>query len=98
VRVTSAGSEVIEVTTTKSVIVVKLVESSMNDAEMFDRENHATAIASFVSQQIFGQAEFKKISSLRIEFLKRTMNGASKVVDTIEYRENPVGVFRHHKT
>jgi hypothetical protein len=98
VRVTGSGADTVEVTTTKSMIAVKLVNGNFNDAETVERENHASAIASAVSEEIVGNADFKTISSLRIEFVKRTPGGVSKILDAIEFRENPAGGFKHHKT
>ena len=98
VRVSGSGANKVEVTATNGVIAVKLVNGNMNDAETVERENHAAAIAAVVSKEIVGKAELRTISSLRIEFVKRTPGGASKVLDAIEYREDPTGVFKHHKT
>jgi hypothetical protein len=97
VRSIDSGRDVVEVVATRGLITVKLVNGNMNDADAFDRENHAAAIASVVSKEIVGKAEFKRISSLRVEFVKRT-GDASKVLDAIEFREDSTGAFKHHKT
>ncbi len=97
VRVTGASADKVEVITTSSVIAVTLVNGNMNDATTVDRENYAAAIAATISKEILGKSEFKGIVSLRVDFVNRK-GAASTVNDSIEFREDPSGAFKHHQS
>ena len=94
---TDSGSEVLEVDTRNGTISARLVNSNMNEAAVSEREGLAMAIASVVSTEIAGKAEFSTTLTLRVVFLKRH-GGTDQIVDVIEFREDPNGLFKHHRT
>jgi hypothetical protein len=69
-----------------------------NEATHAGRDNEATAIAAIVSKSITGKPEFSKLITLRVEYVLRSAQGDTKVIDTVEFREDPDGVFRYHST
>jgi len=71
----------------------------MNQSTHAGRDNEAMAIAGVVSNAIFGKPEFSKLVTIWVRYVVRSRpSGPSKNVDSIEFREDPNGVFRFHQT
>jgi hypothetical protein len=70
----------------------------MNASTHSGRDNEATATATIVSKAIFGKPEFDNVVTLRVDYVVRAVSGDSKVIDSVEFREDPNGAFRFHRT
>lgn len=98
VRAIGAQDRTVEITVSRTVLTVVRVNSNMNESTHAGRDNEATAIAGIVSKAIAGKPEFNKLITLRVEYIARSPQGETKVVDSVEFREDPDGVFRFHST
>ena len=98
VRSIGAQDETVEITVTDKVLIVSRVNSNMNDSTHIGRDNEATAVAAIVSAEISGKPEFDNLVALRVDYVARAVDGGSKVVDSTEFREDPKGAFRFHRT
>jgi hypothetical protein len=81
------------------VLIVTRANSNMNDTTHEGRNSEAKAIASTVSKVIGTNTRFTKVSTIRVEYISRKPTDRSgKVVDTVEFRKGPDGVFDFHQT
>jgi hypothetical protein len=99
--VTTVGAEgqSVKVTSGGTVLIVARVNSNMNDATHEGRNNEAKAIAALVAKGIGSELQFRKIMSIRVDYLARsgpTMK--SKTIDSVEFRKDPDGAFGLHQT
>jgi hypothetical protein len=98
VRNIGAQDETVEITVTDKVLIVVRVNSNMNDSTHIGRDNEAAAIAAIVSKAISGKPEFDNMVTLRVDYVARAVGGDSKVIDSVEFREDLKGDFRFHRT
>ena len=98
VRAIGAQEGTVELAGTRTVFRVLRVNSNMNDSTHAGRDTEAAAIAGIVSEAIAGKPEFSKLVTLRVEYITRSKEGNVKIIDTVEFREDPNGVFRYHNT
>jgi hypothetical protein len=94
-KATGAQSEIIELSATEKVFTVKVVNGKFADGTTAGRESEAGTIEAIVATAIAGKAQFKAIIVIIVQYLKRR-NGSSRVVDSIEFRKDVIGAFRHH--
>lgn len=98
-RAIGAQDATVEITVTGNVLTVWRINSNMNQSTHAGRDNEATAIAAIVSNAIFGRPEFNKLVTISVRYGIRSRPGAhTKVIDTVEFREDPNGLFRFHQT
>ena len=94
-----AQNETVEVTIKGNVLTVWRPNSNMNQSTHAGRDNEAMAIATVVSNAIVGKPEFSRLVAIWVRYVVRSRpGGPSKNVDSIEFREDPNGVFRFHQT
>ena len=87
----------VEVSATSLVIVVTLVNSGLVLGSNADRENEARSIASAIDSVSANRQEFKGISALHIDYMKREPDGShSGMIDKFDFRKDPAGSFQHH--
>jgi len=68
----------------------------MNSSTHAGRNNEANKIASIVTK---GIGENSKIITIRVEYMVRaSASPAGKIVDTVEFRKGPDGVFDFHQS
>ena len=99
VKAVGAEEKTVEVTTRGGVLIVARVNSNMNASTHAGRDNEAKVIGSLVAKRIAEEPEFKKVVTIRVEYLDRSAPTAkAKVVDSVEFRRGPDGVFDFHQT
>ena len=97
VKAIGATGGTIELSATARIFTVKVVNGKFIDATTAGRENEAGAIEAIVATAIAGKSEFKGIVVIVVQYLRRR-NGSSRVIDSIEFRKDATGAFRHHVT
>jgi len=99
IRAIGAQEATVEVTIKGNVLTVWRSNSNMNQSTHAGRDNEAMAIATVVSNAIVGKPEFNRLVAIWVRYVVRSRpGGPSKNVDSIEFREDPNGVFRFHQT
>jgi len=99
IRAIGAQEATVEVTIKGNVLTVWRPNSNMNQSTHAGRDNEATAIATVVSNAIAGKPNFNRLVTVWVRYVVRSRpSGPSKNVDSIEFREDPNGVFRFHQT
>jgi hypothetical protein len=97
-RTIGAQSSTIEIHATSRIFTVRLVNSKFNEGTPAGRENEAAAIEPIVSKEIARTPQFKGIVTIYVEYVRRGTTGRIRVVDSIEFRKDASGAFRHHIT
>src|SRR5579859_4615551 len=98
IRSIGAQAPTVEIAVSDKVFTVLRVNSNMNRSTHAGRDNEAAAIATIVSEAIVGKHEFDSLVTLRVDYLDRSTSGESKVIDSVEFREDSAGRFRFHRT
>jgi len=94
-----AQAKTVEVTTSGNVLVVARPNSNMNASTHEGRNNEAKQIASIVAKSIGDGSRFRTVSTIRVDYMIRaTASPTGKVVDSVEFRKGPDGVFDFHQT
>jgi hypothetical protein len=89
----------VEVAIEGGVLSIFRVNSNMNGAPHQLIQNEATSIAAAVSNAIAGKPEYKKIHTLRVNYLERSGSPVkNKIVDSVEFRKGRNGTFEIHVT
>ena len=82
-----------------NLLIILRVNSNMNESTHAARDNEATAIASVVSKAISGKPKFSDVHTIRVQYAIRSVPGRdSSVVDAVDFRKDPQGVFQFHRT
>lgn len=97
-RVIGAESGTVEIHVTNRIFTVRLVNSKFNEGTPAGRENEAAAIEPIVSKEIASTPQFKGIVTIYVQYVRRGTAGRIRVVDSIEFRKDSSGAFRHHIT
>jgi hypothetical protein len=94
---TGYDDNMVELTATKVQFVVTIVNSKLNGGTAMERENEANRIASTIAHSIADEPEFKGIQAIHVDYVKR--EGAHMdTLDSMDFRKDPDGNFRHHIT
>ena len=94
-----AQEKTVEVTIRGNILTVVRVNSNLNGSSHGARNNEAQAIASVVAKGIIDSPDFKNIHTIRVQYLTRLGSSAKdRVLDTVDFRKDPNGVFQFHET
>jgi hypothetical protein len=99
-RTIGAQVRTVEVTTSGDVVVVTRINSNMNDSTHEGRNNEAKQIASLVARSVGDKTAVGAVSTIRIDYVVRVKPSSApdKIVDSVEFRKGPDGVFDFHQT
>jgi hypothetical protein len=71
----------------------------MNGSTHEGRNNEAQVIAPLVAKEIGSNPKFGNVTTIRVEYLVRSSPSMkSTIVDSVEFRKGPDGVFDFHQT
>lgn len=94
-----ARDKTVEIVVEDHVFKVLRVNSNMTKSNHQGVNNEATTIASIVSKNIKNKLEYADILAIRVEYVKRSGTPSkNKIVDSVNFRKNPNGVFVLHVT
>jgi cytoskeletal protein RodZ len=81
------------------ILMISRVNSTLNQANHTARDGEASRIATLVAGTIVGKTEFNKIHTIRVQYVGRIKTGShEKIIDTVDFRRDPNGVFHFHTT
>jgi len=99
VKAIGAETKTVKVTSSGKMLLVARVNSNMNGATHEGRNNEAKIIASLVAKEFASDSKFGNVSTIRVDYLARSTPGIkSEIVDSVEFRKGPDGVFEFHQT
>ena len=95
--VTGYDASALEVAATGSQLMIKVINSPLAGRSAVERESEAQRIASAVSASIAGKPEFASLNGIHVDYVVRNSDGGgAHVVDGVDFRKDPAGVFQHH--
>lgn len=98
VKVIGAEAKIVKVTSSSGILLVARVNSNMNGSTHEGRNNEAKVIAPLVAKEIDGNPKFENFTIIRVEYVVRSSPAMkSKIVDSVEFRKGPDGVFDFHQ-
>lgn len=99
IKTIGAQPNTVEATMSGDVLIITRPNSNMNATTHEGRNSEAKTIASVETKRIGTDTRFATVSTIRVEYMSRKPSDPSgKVVDTIEFRKGPDGVFDFHQT
>ena len=99
VKAIGAEAKTVKVTSSGSILLVTRVNSNMNGSTHEGRNNEAKVIAPLVAKEIGSNPKFENVSTIRVEYVARSSPATkSRIVDSVEFRKGPDGVFDFHQT
>jgi hypothetical protein len=94
-----AADETIEASLQGNTFKVLRVESPTSKAAHQTFNKEASSIAAVVARAIDNKAEYEGIHTIRVQFISRSGSPVkSKILDTVDFRKSPKGVFELHST
>ncbi len=82
-----------------NIFMVSRVNSTFNQADHTARDGEASRIETLVAGTIVGKPDFSKIHTIRVQYVGRIKTGGhEKIIDTVDFRRDPSGVFHFHTT
>jgi hypothetical protein len=98
VQAIGAQDRTVEVRAAGNIVTVLRVNSNMNESGHGGRNNEAAAIAAVISKSLSDNSEFRNVITIRVQYVNRYDAAESRVIDTVEFRKDPKGVFQLHVT
>ncbi len=81
------------------IFVVARIDSPLNQSNHSARDGEASRIATIVAKTIGDGASYKDIHTIRVLYVATLKPGGQrKIIDTIDFRKDPSGVFHFHAT
>ena len=97
--VTGYDASTFDVAATGSQLMVKVINSPLAGRSAVEREGEAQRIATAVAASIAGKPEFASLNGIHVDYVVRNSDGSgAHVVDGVDFRKDPAGVFQHHMT
>jgi hypothetical protein len=94
---TADSRKAIEINFKTSVLVILLVNSSINGATHQGYSNDAQAAVHAVILAVKDDPEFAKMSSIKVSYIERKASLArDRILDSVEFRKNSSGAFVLH--
>ncbi len=79
--------------------VVSRINSALNQVNHSARDGEASRIATVVAKAIGDGVSYKDIHTIRVLYVATLKpGGQQKILDTIDFRKDPSGVFHFHTT
>jgi len=80
-------------------LTVARINSTMNQTDHGARAGEAPRIAATVATTIVGELEFKHVHTIGVQYINRAKPGTlGKVIDAVDFRQDPTGAFVPHAT
>ena len=98
VKTIGAEARTVKVTAGSSIWLVARVNSNMNQGTHEGRNNEAKVIASLVAKEFGSDPKFGNVNTIRVQYSTRAPGAKRTIVDSIEFRKGPDGIFDFHQT
>ena len=99
VQAIGASDAAVEVKTMGNIFVVSRINSDLNQANHSARDSEGSRIATIATKTIADKPEFKNVHTIRVLYVASLKSGRyKKIIDTVDFRRDPSGVFHFHTT
>jgi len=79
--------------------VVSRINSALNQTNHSARDGEASRIATVVAKTISDGTPYRDIHTIRVLYVATLKpGGQQKIIDTIDFRKDPSGIFHFHIT
>lgn len=99
IQATGVPDASLDVKVVGKIFVVSRINSPLNEVNHSSRDGEASHIATVVAKAVGDGTSYKDIHTIRVLYvaaLKR--GGQQKIIDSIDFRKDPSGVFHFHAT
>ncbi len=99
IQATGVPDASLDVKVVGKIFVVSRINSPLNEVNHSSRDGEASNIATVVAKAVGDGTSYKDIHTIRVLYvaaLKR--GGQQKIIDSIDFRKDPSGVFHFHAT
>ena len=99
IKVIGTQGDRVEVAVAGTVLTVARINSTMNQTDHGARAGEASRIAPAVATTIVGEPAFHHVHTIRVQYINRAKPGThGKVIDAVDFRQDPTGAFVPHAT
>ena len=99
VQAIAASDPTLDVKVMGNIFVVSRINTDLNQANHSARDSEASRIATVAAKTIADKPEFKNIHTIRVLYVASLKSGRyEKIIDTVDFRKDPGGVFHFHAT
>ena len=99
VQAIGASDATVDVKIIGNIFVVSRINTALNQANHSARDSEASLIATIAAKTIADKPEFKNIHTIRVLYVARLKSGRyEKIIDTVDFRKDPSGLFHFHTT
>ncbi len=99
IQVIGAQDAAVDLKIAGGIFLISRVNSALNQANHAARDGEASRIATLVAGTIVGKPEFSNVHTIRVQYVGRIKAGGHvKIIDTVDFRRDPSGVFHFHAT
>ena len=99
IKVIGTQGDRVEVAVAGTVLTVARINSTMNQTDHGARAGEASRIAPAVATTIVGEPAFNHVHTIRVQYINRAKPGThGKVIDAVDFRQDPTGAFVPHAT
>jgi hypothetical protein len=99
VQAIAASDPTLDVKVMGNIFVVSRINTDLNQANHSARDSEASRIATVAAKTIADKPEFKNIHTIRVLYVASLKSGRyEKIIDTVDFRKDPSGVFHFHTT
>jgi hypothetical protein len=98
IKVIGTQGDRVEVAVAGTVLTVARINSTMNQTDHGARAGEASRIAPAVATTIVGEPAFNHVHTIRVQFNRAKPGTHGKVIDAVDFRQDPAGAFVPHAT
>ena len=99
VQAIGASDATVDVKVMGNIFVVSRVNTDLNQANHSARDSEASRIATIAAKSIADKPEFKNIHTIRVLYVASLKSSRyKKIIDTVDFRKDPSGLFHFHTT
>jgi hypothetical protein len=99
IQATGVPDASVDLKVTGKIFLVTRINSTLNQTNHSQRDGEASRIATVVAKMISDGTAYKNIHTIRVLYVATLRpGGPEKIIDTIDFRRDPSGVFHFHTT
>lgn len=99
IKVIGTQGDHVEIAVAGTVLTVARINFTMNPTDHGARAGEASRIAPAVATMIVGEAALNHVHAIRVRYINRAKPGThGKVIDAVDFRQDPAGAFVPHAT
>ena len=99
IQATGVPNASVDLKVTGKIFLVTRINSTLNQTNHGARDGEASHIATVVAKTIGEGAAYKNIHTIRVLYVASLKSSRyKKIIDTVDFRRDPSGVFHFHTT